>query len=63
MTNEEIYEKATSIVGLQGMTGNERLYTSGLLEAFEHAKKHDKAKAKLILQALKFDAKSIQRML
>ena len=59
MTKEEIYEKANSVVGIEGMTGNERLYVSGLMDEFEKAKKSDKYKARTILQALKFDELSI----
>lgn len=39
MTNEEIYEKARNVIGMEAMTGNERLYVSGLLDEFERAKK------------------------
>ena len=62
MTKEEIYEKANSVVGIEGMTGNERLFVSGLMEEFDKAKKSDKYKARTILQALKFDELSISRI-
>jgi len=62
MTKEEIYQKATSVVGIDGMTGNERLWESGLMDEFDKAKKSDKHKARWILQALKFDELSIGRI-
>jgi hypothetical protein len=63
MTKEEIYEKANSVIGIGGMTGNERLYASGLMTLFDKAKKHDKYLARTILQALKFDELSISRII
>ena len=63
MTKEEIYEKANSIIGIQGMTGNERLFASGLMDEFDKAKKSDKYKARTILQALRFDELSIGKII
>lgn len=63
MTNEEIYEKANNVIGIDGMTGNERLFASGLMDTFEKAKKKDKYLARTILQALKFDEISISRII
>ncbi len=62
MTKEEIYEKANSVVGIEGMTGNERLYLSGLKDEFDKSKESDKQKARTILKALKFDELSIDRI-
>jgi hypothetical protein len=62
MTKKEIYEKANSISGQGALTGNERLYLSGLMDEFEKANKSDKYKARTILQALKFDELSISRI-
>ena len=62
MTTKEIYKKANNVVGIQGMTGNERLWESGLMDEFDKAKKTDKYKARIILQALKFDELSIGRI-
>ena len=62
MTKKEIYEKANSVIGIEGMTGNERLYVSGLMDLFDKSKKNDKYIARTILQALKFDEISISRM-
>ena len=63
MTKEEIYEKANSVIGIGGMTGNERLFASGLMDTFDKAKKKDKYLARTILQALKFDELSISRII
>ncbi|TRZ42192.1 hypothetical protein [Robertkochia solimangrovi] len=62
MTTKEIYEKANNVVGIEGRTGNERLWESGLMDEFDKAKKTDKYKARIILQALKFDELSIGRI-
>ncbi|MEB8345781.1 hypothetical protein OO010_06965 [Flavobacteriaceae bacterium KMM 6898] len=62
MTKKEIYEKANNVIGIQGMTGNERLYESGLMDLFDKTKKKDKYVARTILQALGFDELSIGRM-
>ena len=45
-----------------GMTGNERLFVSGLIFEFDNAKLNDKIKAIRILKALKFDSKSIEQI-
>jgi hypothetical protein len=63
MTIDEIYEKANSVNGLEGMTGNERLWESGLMDEFDRAKKNDKQKAHTILKALRFDELSISRII
>ncbi|WP_178989654.1 hypothetical protein [Winogradskyella schleiferi] len=62
MTLETIYEKASGIIGIDGMTVNERLYVSGLMDIFDQAKKNDKDLAKTILKALKVDLKSIEKI-
>lgn len=62
MTKDEIYEKANSVIGIEGMTGNERLYASGLMNEFDRVKKTDEHKARTILQALRFDELSIGRI-
>jgi hypothetical protein len=63
MNRDQIYEKAKNVIGLEGMTGNERLWESGLMEEFDRAKKNDKQKAHTILKALKFDELSISRII
>lgn len=47
---------------LGGLTGNERLFVTGLIEEFDNAKRNDKSKARQILRALNFDDKSTQRI-
>jgi hypothetical protein len=63
MTLETIYKKASGIIGIDGMTVNERLYASGLMDLFDQAKKNDKLLAKTILKALKVDLKSIDKII
>jgi len=63
MTKEEIYEKANCVIGIEEMTGNERLSASGLMTLFDKAKKQDKYLARTILQALRFDELSISRII
>ena len=64
MTDEEIEKAANQIQDhIDGMTGNERLYNSGLMSEFELAKKTDKAKARQILELLRFDTWAIDKIL
>jgi len=49
--------------GLGGMTVNERLFASGLIDEFDTAKKSDKAKAKRILELLQVDNPSIEKII
>lgn len=49
--------------GIGGMTINERLYESGLLDDFDEYKKSDKQFAQFILERLKVDRDSIEKML
>jgi len=63
MTKEEIYDKANNVVGLGGMTVNERLYESGLIDLFDKTKKKDKDLAKTILEAVRVDQASIKKIL
>lgn len=58
-----IFEKIQKIEGLGGMTVNERLAKSGLLEEFDHCRKNDKTRAVRILRWLKVDEKSIAAIL
>ncbi len=49
---------------LNGLTGNERLFVTGLITEFDSAKKNDNLKkARQILKALEFDDKSIEKIL
>lgn len=63
MTNEEILQAVRQVEGLGGMTVNERLYVSGLMNEFDKSKKHDKVKATYILELLQVDKPSIDKIL
>ena len=63
MKDEEIKEAANLVKGLGAMTVNERLYESGLWDEFELAKKKDKEKARKILEYLKVDSPSINKII
>ena len=58
-SNENIQKKITEIDGLGGMTVNERLYVSGLMDEFDTAMLYNKARARQILTWLKIDEPSI----
>ncbi|GAA4273635.1 hypothetical protein U6A24_18300 [Aquimarina gracilis] len=60
---EKVNNGLSNIVGLQGMTVNERLFASGLMETFEEMKNKNKEFARFILMALKVDGKSIEKIL
>jgi hypothetical protein len=56
--------KGTSkVVGIEGMTVNERLYATDLMELFDEMKKTNKEYAKYILKSLKVDKESIEKIL
>ena len=63
MTNEEILQAVTQVEGLEGMTVNERLFASGLMNEFDKYKKNDKPKAAYILELLQVDKPSIEKIL
>jgi len=63
MTDEEMINAAKQVDGLGGMTVNERLFASGLMDEFERASKVDKAKARRILELLQVDEPSIAQMI
>jgi hypothetical protein len=63
MTNEEILQAVRQVEGLGGMTVNERLYVSGLMNEFDKSKKKDKDKAAFILESLQVDKPSIDKIL
>lgn len=56
-------EKVQSVVGLAGMTVNERLYATGFMDEFDKAKKKDKTRAAQILRLLRVDEPSIKKTL
>jgi hypothetical protein len=63
MTNEKILQAVRQVEGLGGMTVNERLFVSGLMDEFDYSKIHDKAKAAYILELLQVDKPSIHKIL
>ena len=63
MTKEEILEKVNKVDGLGGMTVNERLYLTGLMEIFDKAIINDKELARTILSAIRVDEQSIDKIL
>ena len=63
MTDEEINKKVNQVNGIGGMTVNERLFATDLMDLFDKAKKLDKELAKRILLALKIDKISIDKIL
>lgn len=63
MTDEEMVGAVKQVDGLGGMTVNERLFASGLMDEFDKAKKNDKAKARRILELLQVDKPSIDKII
>ncbi len=63
MSNEEILKAISKVIGLQGMTLNERLYVTALLNEFESCRFSDKEKALFILDSLVVDKLSIEIIL
>ena len=55
-------EKALKVIGLGGMTVNERLWETGLMEEFDSVKRKDKQRAKQILRILGVDNSSIKKI-
>ena len=63
MTNEEIQKAVEQVMGIGGMTVNERLFASGLFSEFDKAKINDKDKAEFILEQLQVEKTSIEKIL
>lgn len=63
MTKEEIIQKVKKVDGLGGMTVNERLYVTGLMDTFDKAKRKDKELARFILETIRVDKPSIDKIL
>ncbi|MDD2799082.1 MAG: hypothetical protein PHV20_10850 [Bacteroidales bacterium] len=63
MTKDDIYKKVEKVDGLGGMTVNERLYLTGLMDTFDKAKINDKKLARIILEAIRVDKQSIDKIL
>lgn len=62
LTDEQIINKASKVDGLGGMTVNERLYISGLINEFDRCMIADKEKARRILELLQVDEASINKI-
>ena len=63
LIDEQAYNRIQSIEGLSGMTVNERLFKSGLMDKFDKVKTIDKKRAKEILRWLRVDEPSIEMIL
>ena len=63
MTDEEILKAVMQVDGLGRMTVNERLFASGLMTEFDNAKRYEKDKARKILEFLKVDKSSINKII
>lgn len=55
-------EKARNVIGLKGMTVNERLFATGLMDEFDQTKKKNKKRAAQILRILGVDNNSISKI-
>ncbi len=62
MTEQEIIKAISKVEGLGGMTVNERLYVCGLMDEFDNAQIVDKERARKILELLKVDKPSIEKI-
>jgi hypothetical protein len=62
MTEEEINKRVNHVNRIGGMTVNERLFATNLMDLFDKAKKTDKELAKRILRALNVDKNSIDKI-
>ena len=63
MTKEEILDKVKKVDGLGGMTVNERLFVTGLMNTYDKAKNNDTKLARMILEAIRVDKQSIDKIL
>jgi hypothetical protein len=62
LIDEQTLFRIQNIVGLSGMTVNERLWKSGLMDEFDRAKMKDKMRAREILRWLRVDEPSIEKI-
>jgi hypothetical protein len=63
MTEKQIAKKTNQVKDFAGMTVNERLYLTGLMDEFYSVRNSNKEKAALILRYLKVDEASIKDIL
>ncbi len=59
---KEVNSKLENVKGLEGMTVNEKLYATGLLEIFDKTKVSNPDYAEYILRTLKVDDDSIRKI-
>ena len=62
LIDKQTFLRIQNIVGLSGMTVNERLWESGLMDEFDRAQKKDKMRAREILRWLRVDESSIKKI-
>ena len=62
LIDKQTFLRIQNIVGLSGMTVNERLWESGLMDEFDRTQKKDKMRAKEILRWLRVDESSIKKI-
>ena len=58
-----VMKRTSNVVGIEGMTVNERLFATNLMELFDKMKKTNKEYAQYILKSLKVDRESIEKIL
>ena len=63
LKEELILDRINKIDGLKGMTVNERLYVSGLMDEFEISRANNKTRAAQILRMLGIDESSIKEII
>ena len=60
---KKVMKGTSKVVGIEGMTVNERLFATDLMELFDKMKKTNKEYAQYILKSLKVDRESIEKIL
>jgi len=60
---KRVMDGTSKVIGIEGMTVNERLYATDLMELFDEMKKTNKEYAQYILKSLKVDRESIEKIL
>ena len=60
---KKVNNATSNLEGLEGMTVNERLFATGLLETFDRVRKENQEFAIFILKSLKVDKDSIEKIL
>ncbi|MBU2920513.1 hypothetical protein KO504_04105 [Winogradskyella psychrotolerans] len=60
---KRVMKGTSKVIGIEGMTVNERLFATDLMELFDKMKKTNKEYAQYILKSLKVDRESIEKIL